>query len=605
MINVTGIGIISALGNGVKANLDFLLGHNSKETIHLPRNFKTNINVPVGEVDSDNDELKRLLGIDVHKVVSRTSLLGIMACREAIRDAALTDLSHVAFISSTTVGGMDLTPAFYRDFMADPSRGRLRYVAQHDCASSTNAIADACGLGGFRTAISTACSSAANAIMMGCRLIEQGLASTVVVGGVDALCAYTVDGFKSLMILDENNCRPFDASRAGLNLGEGAGFLVLQDCEGSRQTYCAVTGFANANDAFHQTAVSADAVGPQLAMRQALSRAGLQPADISYINAHGTGTPNNDASESAALKAIWANCVPPFSSTKSVTGHTLAAAGAIEAVFSVLAIAHQTCWANSSFSSPIPETNLTPVTTPTPCEVKSVMSNSFGFGGNCTSVIFSRLDVAKCCKSVLCSSPVKLYINAFERFDDSCDLKSLIPDANMRRRMSRLVKMGVAAGLKASEGFDIDSIITATSYGCLTDSEKFLHSAISTDEQMLSPTPFIQSTFNTVGGTIAVIRGNHNYNMTFVNRRHCLSDMVIDASLEIASGKHNVLIGLIDEMTPTLSSVFSRMRHRADMLPHDDGAWFYVISDKPSASTLLTLEVSDLNADYDLRKLIQ
>lgn len=598
MVNVTGIGIISSLGVGVNETLNTLKGNNVKETLRKPLNFSTKIDVPVGEVEMTNDELKSLLGIDKKKTISRTALLGIVAAKEAIRDAGIEDLDNTCFISSTTVGGMDMTPTFYREYMGDNNKGRLRHVAQHDCASSTRMIAEACGIGGMTTAISTACSSAANAIMMGARMIEQGLAERVVVGGTDALCAYTIDGFKSLMILDSEKCRPFDETRAGLNLGEAAAYIVLEADKGKKQTYCQVTGYANANDAYHQTAVSAEGRGPQKAMREALKKAGIEPEDISYINAHGTGTPNNDASESAAIKAIWGKNIPAFSSTKAMTGHTLAAAGAIEAVFSVLAIKEQMVWGNKNFSTPIAMTGLTPTRETTHCEVNAVMSNSFGFGGNCSAVIFeknsSRASLNRNIKHTL-------YINATATYNAEWDLKSIITDANMRRRMSRLVKMGVATGLKAAEGQKIDSIITATSYGCLSDSEKFLKTAIETDEQMLTPTPFIQSTFNTIGGTLALLMGCEEYNMTFVNREKSMSDMIIDAAIEIASGKKNVLIGLIDEMTPTLETIIRRMGKKGSALPHDDGAWFYVVSATKGENCIGTIEVDDIKKTYSLR----
>ena len=389
MVYVDGIGIVSALGIGVEINLQALRNH--ADGIRLIRNFSTAINVPAGELAQSNKSLQQILHISTQHPTSRTSLLGMIAASEAIGNASLTDLSQVAFISATSVGGMDLTPTFYAQYMHNEQRGKLRYVVQHDCASSTNAIAEYCHIGGFRTAISTACSSATNAIMMGARLIENGLVSTAIVGGTDALCAYTIDGFKSLMILDSNKCRPFDASRAGLNLGEGAAYLVLSN-KPSTHTLCALTGWGNANDAFHQTAVSTEGTGPQLSMLSALNKAQLSSSAISYINAHGTGTPNNDASEATAIRSIWTSDVPTFSSTKAFTGHTLAAAGAIEAVFSVLAIKHQQAWGNLNFAQPMPEQpTLIPLRQTTSATINHVLSNSFGFGGNCSSVIFSRL----------------------------------------------------------------------------------------------------------------------------------------------------------------------------------------------------------------------
>ena len=171
MVVVSGIGIVSALGIGVDENLRHL--RNGESGIVEAHITSKRFRVPAGELQLTNDELKQRLGIDAKEIVSRTTLLGMLAAREAIASAALTDLSRVAFISSTTVGGMDLTPTFYKDYKASGS-GDLRYVAQHDCASSTLAIREFCHLGGFYTAISTACSSSANAIMLGARMIEAG-----------------------------------------------------------------------------------------------------------------------------------------------------------------------------------------------------------------------------------------------------------------------------------------------------------------------------------------------------------------------------------------------------------------------------------------------
>lgn len=192
-----------------------------------------------------------------------------------------------------------------------------------------------------------------------------------------------------------------------------------------------------------------------------------------------------------------------------------------------------------------------------------------------------------------------VYINAAVRFSADWDVKSLIPDANMRRRMSRIVKMGVASGLRclAEAGVPIpDSIITATAYGCLADSEKFLSSAISSGEQVLPPTPFIQSTFNTVGSHIAIITGCNGYNMTFVNRSCSFADALLDACLQIAEGKHNVLLGMMDEETPALHTIISRMGHYAEGLPYDDTAWFFVLSDAENDRTLASLDDFSLDS---------
>ena len=389
-IVVTGIGLVSALGVGVKQNLASIMKGESGISL-TPTLLRTSHALPIGELRVTDDELHRLANISTAEHLSRTALLGILAVREAVVDAKIDKSKRVGLVSSTSVGGMDLTEHFFEQFIEDDSRGRLRDVRMHDCAASTEAICRHCGVNGYRTTISTACSSAANAVIMGAKLLRHNIVDYVIVGGTDALSAFTLNGFKSLMILDENPCRPFDASRAGLNLGEGAGYLVLQREADVEEFYCHLVGYANRNDAHHHTASSAEGNGAYLAMEGALKMAGVLPCQVDYINAHGTGTGNNDASESAAFVRLFGDRVPSFSSTKGFMGHTLAAAGGIEAVLSVLSIKHRCVYPNLNFATPIEEFGLVPM-----CQFEQgldidyVLTNSFGFGGNCSSLLFKR-----------------------------------------------------------------------------------------------------------------------------------------------------------------------------------------------------------------------
>ncbi len=388
-IVVSGVGMVSALGIGAGRAVAAI--REGRSGISPSAGILKTANVlPVGELRMTNEELHELAQIPVSEHLSRTALLGILAVREALADAGADPGKRIGLVSSTSVGGMDLTEHFYEDFLKDETKGRLRDVRMHDCAASTDAIVRHCGINAYSTTVSTACSSAANAILFGARLLGHGLLDYVVVGGTDALSAFTINGFKSLMILDSELCRPFDESRSGLNLGEGAGYLVLKKEEAGDDFHCRLAGYANSNDAHHQTASSAEGNGAYLSMSKALEKAGLRPEDVSYINAHGTGTPNNDASESAAMIRLFGENVPPFSSTKAFTGHTLAAAGGIEAVLSVLAIRDGYLYPNLNFSTPIEATGLVPVTEFAENQkINSVISNSFGFGGNCSSIVFT------------------------------------------------------------------------------------------------------------------------------------------------------------------------------------------------------------------------
>ena len=394
---VTGIGIISAIGFDTKGVIDSLLAQRPgiSRLSHIDSTYRDEI--PVAEIAATNDELLQLANPGISGNYSRTSLLGIIAAKQAIADAhiELSAPCRTGLISATTVGGMDRTEIFYKGYLANNKKGRLRNVATHDCGDSTEKIADCTRIKDFITTINTACSSSANAILLGARLIGQGKLDRVLAGGVDALTLFTLNGFNSLMILDRNACMPFDENRNGLNLGEGSGFLVLESEETAirenKKIYGLVKGGGNACDAYHQTASSPEGQGAFLSMQLALAAAGLAPEEISYINAHGTGTKNNDLSEGVALERIFPSGVPPLSSTKSFTGHTLGAAGGIEAVLSILALQHQWIYPNLNFVTPMNELGFAPVTTfITDRPIRNIMSNSFGFGGNNSTLIFSR-----------------------------------------------------------------------------------------------------------------------------------------------------------------------------------------------------------------------
>nr|WP_236027144.1 beta-ketoacyl-[acyl-carrier-protein] synthase family protein [Gelidibacter pelagius] len=393
-VAITGMGIISAIGHSVEENKTSLLA--SKTGIGDLRHIQTNHSqaIKVGEVSLSNAELTRQLQLpEVHNY-TRTGLLGLLAATAALENANIPDCStyRTGFISSTTVGGMDMTEKYIKQFDKDITA--QKYIATHHAGDSTRKIADALRIHGLVTTISTACSSAANAIMLGTRLIKAGKLDRVVVGGTDALSKFTINGFKTLMIQSDSLCAPFDAHRNGLNLGEAAAYLVLESDavvqKEKKEVLAYLSGYGNANDAFHQTASSENGEGAFLAMQKALKTAKLNPNQIDYIIAHGTATTNNDLSESRALERIFDKQIPDFSSTKSLTGHTLAAAGVVEAVFSILALQEQYIFPNLNFKTPMPETGLKPITSGVKKEIQHVLSNSFGFGGNCSTLIFSK-----------------------------------------------------------------------------------------------------------------------------------------------------------------------------------------------------------------------
>ncbi|MGK4568431.1 beta-ketoacyl-[acyl-carrier-protein] synthase family protein [Flavobacterium sp. 3HN19-14] len=394
-VAITGMGIISAIGNSVEEN--FLSLQNSKSGITDIENIET-IHAPVikvGEIKNSNSDFEKQLGLSADNNFSRTAMIGAIAAKQAVENAGIADINafRTGLISATSVGGMDMTERYFYDYFTEPET--VKYIGCHDGGDVAQKIANELGLKGLVTTISTACSSAANSIMLGARLIKSGKLDRVVVGGTDALAKFTINGFKTLMILSDDYNSPFDNDRKGLNLGEAAAFLVLESDEivkkQNKKVLARVSGYGNANDAFHQTASSENGDGAFLAMEKAFKVSGLKPEDIDYINVHGTATPNNDLSEGRAVVRIFGEeNTPDFSSTKPFTGHTLAAAAAIEAVYSVLAIQNGVVFPNLNFKTPMSEFNLLPQTTLKQKNIDHVLSNSFGFGGNCSTLIFSK-----------------------------------------------------------------------------------------------------------------------------------------------------------------------------------------------------------------------
>lgn len=388
------MGVISAIGNSVAEN-----HHALKEGLcgihHNLDLFPTKYaaTLPFGQINISTEDLHDKLNI-TETGVTRTTMLALHACNEAVADSKLTPEAlgsfDTALIGASTVGGMCLTDELYQD--ANTNQNGSPYTLSYDCASINMYLQQRFKMMGIINTINTACSSSANAIMNGAMLIKNGLAKRAIVGGVDSLSKFTINGFNALYILAPEKCTPFDEHRKGLNLGEGAAFLVLEREEdiAGRKVYAELTGYCNANDAYHPSSLSEQADGPFLSMQGALQSAGLDPAQIDFINAHGTGTENNDEAESKAMIRLFEQ-PPAFASSKGNIGHTLGAAGAIEAVYSILSLAHQEAYPNLNFSTPIPLTGLTPLLSYTKMPVQHIMSNSFGFGGNCSSLIFSKV----------------------------------------------------------------------------------------------------------------------------------------------------------------------------------------------------------------------
>lgn len=570
-VAITGAGIVSSIGCN-QAEVWQSIVQQRRGIGPMKYLSSTHREFPVGEVSMSNDEMKVALGIDASEEVSRTVLLGMLAVRESLADAGLLSSEphlksrRVVLISGTTVGGMDITEQHIADLSV--GKGDADCIKTHDGGSTTQLIADHFGCFTACTTLSTACSSAANALMLGARLIAHGEADIVVAGGTEALSRFHFAGFHSLMILDQAPCKPFDAHRAGLNLGEGAAYVVLESAESVTQRHATVraclTGYGNACDAFHQTASSDDGQGAYLAMQAALKMAGVAPEEVDYINAHGTGTPNNDASESQAIRRVFDAHLPLISSTKGFTGHTTSASGSIETVICLLAMQHELAPMNIGWHTEMPN-GIVPLATNKACSLQQVLCNSFGFGGNDTSLLFSlpskvqhigEQSIANC--RTICT---KSRVNMADIADPS-EIKRFVKPMELRR-MSGLMRRAVLTSMLALEEAGIavpDAIITATSLGCLENSEKMLLDMVQQGEDSVSPTLFMQSTHNTIGSTIAIKLGCHGYNATYTQGEKSLEWALKDAELLLQSGAcRSVLVGYHDETTALYRQLLARL----------------------------------------------
>jgi 3-oxoacyl-(acyl-carrier-protein) synthase len=396
---ITGFGLITAIGSNKEENFQSLVqgkhgfGHlEILETIHRQ-------DLPACEIKITDEQLSERAGVNLDTGFTRTALLGLLAVQEAAHSAGLSkkELGQSGFLSATTTGGIREYEKYYTRIQDMSQKGD--FEIHSDTANPgehTERIADHLGIRRYLGTVSTACSSSVNTIIQGARLIHNHKLDRVICGGAEALSKFTINGFNALYILDREHCKPFDPRRHGLNLGEGAAYVVLESEAAVKQRGATplgeVLGFGNTNDAYHQTASSPEGTGAYWAMHSALTTAGLKPAQIDYINAHGTGTENNDLSEGLAIEKLFDTGVPPFSSTKPYTGHTLAAAGSIEFSFCLMALQQQVIFPNLNFQHAMPELKITPVREITHKPLRRVMSNSFGFGGNTSAIILGAVE---------------------------------------------------------------------------------------------------------------------------------------------------------------------------------------------------------------------
>lgn len=591
-IVISGIGIISALGIGVDATLRSL--KNKFSPIAPVKYLKTTRNdILVGEVPFTNSELLGKASLPESYLITRSALLGLISSIEAIENAALSPNDSFAFINATTVGGMDVSEQKLGDYFYSENINPWAYL--HCCGAQTNSIVNTLERKGYKIdysdVVSTACSAAANAIALGADLIKSGKQSIVVAGGTECLTNYHLLGFDSLMILSKEPCSPFDNHRSGLNLGEGGAFLVLESEQSAKKRgitpLAVLSGYGNACDAFHPSATSDNGEGPYLSMLRALKMSGIKNDDITYINAHGTATPNNDLTEGIAIERIFKNKIPFVTSTKGATGHTTSAAGGVEAVISVISLINNFIPATLNFKSKIDQLRFTPIVDNINISVENILSNSFGFGGNDTSLIFSKYSPQESnINSWIDESNIRsneIFIDSISSiFDDSVDYKNYISPL-LGRRLSPVIKKSIVTSKRSLSQANIsspDAIITATSLASVSSTYEYNYAIANDKDYLISPANFISSTPNAIGTQVAIALKCHSYNTTHADDCKSFESALVESFILLNSSDHfisNVLLNVADESPDYCKPVLAKYM-KVPLNQIGDGVISFVLS---------------------------
>jgi 3-oxoacyl-(acyl-carrier-protein) synthase len=549
---ITGLGITSAAGFGTeevwRAVAAGTSGLKPLTLFQSPRYGQ----ILTGEIQRD------LIALGAPTRSSRSDKLGWLAAREAIADAKINFKKcgdSAGVILGTSVGGSYDSEIFLSTLI---KRGKMRArpTRFHECVTTVDLIADEFGLFGPSMALATACSSSALAIALAAEMILSGEADVMLTGGADSMSRMTWGGFHSLLLVDAAGCRPFDATRGGMSLGEGAAVLA--------------------------------------AMQSALRRAGLEPAAIDYVNAHGTGTRDNDIAETIALKTVFHNRVPPFSSTKKVFGHALAASGAMEAVVCVEALRHQELPPNPGFTKCDPAIGLEPVTELRHAPLTHVMSNSFGFGGNNGVLIFSKPETIPQTRAprkiqvavggigvigpgVVTIKEICLPLPPGKGPVHSCgalaDAAMLTP--NQRRRLSRLQQMALitARHSHAPDWSQRVAVAIGTGLGCLEDAGAFIENLVAKDEREPMPSRFPNSVHNSPAGQVAIDQSAQGMNSAPTVGEITFESALWQGICQLATNEADcALVGAVDEVDKYLLSIGQRWGAWNEKIKPGEGA---------------------------------
>jgi 3-oxoacyl-(acyl-carrier-protein) synthase len=591
---ITGMGIISAMGNGVAETLKALqqAATGIRPLTLFPCPFEAPL--PVGEVrhlpaDADN--------------VPRTHQLALAAAREALGDG---DDAPDMVIMGVTTGGMLST-----ENQIKQGHRQLRFSRYHAAGSVANVVANECRCRGPVLTVSTACSSGAVGIKLALEILRRGAAQRILVGGADSLCRLTYYGFNSLQIVDRAGARPMDRDRHGMSVAEGAAMLLLTAAEHPpAQAVAEVLGGGLTCDAHHPAAPHPEGLGAREAMLAALRDADLGSDAVDYINLHGTGTVENDLSEGFALKNVFGDQLPPVSSVKGSFGHSLAAAGAIEAIVAALCIREGFMPANVGWLHEDEAIGIHPLITPRHRPLKTVMSNSFGFGGNNAALVFGGIEDRKAAKT---TQPTrKLIVSGYACLTGaggtaatlaqffkgaSCQgvlaadrLTDRLPPRSVRR-MKRLARMALGLSSrtfeKAGTKVPVSDVYFGTAWGALSETHDFLEKLYATNEFYTSPIDFVGSVHNAPAGQVAMREKARGANVTMTGGDASFEQALTAAHYLAGYGRYPVLVGGADEMHPVFSKLFDPSVPLSDT-PADGGGM--LLLETAGEASMLTLQ---------------
>jgi 3-oxoacyl-(acyl-carrier-protein) synthase len=561
-VGIVGTGIVCALGSEPGRVIDAIAQGRSGirpltcfKVVHPPA-------LPVGQALDWDDAPDR----------PRCHQLARMAADQAM---AACPQPPDAIVLGVTTGGMATTEALFRQDCRRPEAYR-----HHGLGTVAEDLANRFHCQGPVLTVSTACSSGAAAIGVALTLIRSGRYQRVLTGGVDSLCRLTYFGFKSLQLIDPQGCRPLDQGRRGMSVAEGAGMLVLES-RNENQDGIDILGAGFSCDAHHPAQPHPQGLGAKAAMEAALRDAGIERQQIDYINLHGTGTTDNDRSEAFAVNALFDYAPPPLSSIKGAIGHCLAASGAIEAALAAHCIAHGWMPANTGCLVPDPDLHLTPLKHSVERPIQTVLSNSFGFGGNNTALVIGRSGHSQSANpNSSCRSqqhPLTLVgwsvvtgagfdtqtidnLSAGQGCHGCLDAKTLGQGLAVSaiRRLKRLSLMALALSTHAChQGREpsLSSVFLGTGWGSLSETHDFIQGLFESDEKFASPTDFIGSVHNAAAGQIALMAQATGTNLTLSGGDYSFEQALFCAQMMAADNASMLVLGA-DEGHSKLSPLF-------------------------------------------------